>query len=822
MKRQAKKVGANASLFAVICIVFTLVHANVFGSWKESGSFFKLQSVKGKKVFVDPDGKPFYSLAMVYAFGPESPDFRKELTPDDVLAELEKMKAYGFNTLNLYGETHLDHILQWCEANNMAYYPRTSYSGDEFPDFMDSEYRDKAKHSYDKYLEKIKNFKCVLAIDMDLRWMYRDSDWSGKKHPSVPGLGKATVSYFPKWLKAKYSRVGQLNRKWKKTYGSFEDVLTDREVIDNGAFVKLGMAPWRNDVFEYNFWVINDFLKDLTSYMRSIDPNHLITYTTELPEVFEFPISTPENSGIDFASPVHYNADFDYGRDWISLCKLILQGKFHSDLNGTPAYISESGWRTSPLQQKPPVTSYAMAKPGNERHLAELYVRQNAAVAALPFMTGWSYFKWYDKWFEGDFGFIRDNGSDKPMSAIGKVMNPLLQVNSEGEAPPQVYVYYPPYNFSSPRASFGQHKSLVAYLEYDFISQFNAYCDTVISKYMDNPAPAMKGEKLFTDLVPLFKRAWLPFNFITGLPNDGKPVLLAGGALEQISASDRKALDGMKTITFGEAGKYNERFENVNPWYLEAVGIKAKMFETQMIQVDISGLLGNGGYDKAECLEKDCEFRVREENGQLKYAECAGQEIKFARESFTKLQFLAASVDVNASDKIILRYSDGSSKEEYLGATVPPMTERPAFGHLGMEAMVDGKKAYLTHLADIPVDPMKKLVAVVLPKQPLIRVFAVSANSFGVVHNCSVAVDFNGIKMSGSTPWMLYIRPDTKAEYKVLAKFENGSPAIVQSKDGKHIAYLYDPLTWEGGNTEICADWKNNSAALKQLIKELK
>lgn len=823
MKRYIAERYLGILVFAAICMIFTAIHANVFANWRNSKDYFKLGDVKGKQVFLDPDGKPFYSLAMVYAYGPESPSFKKELKPEDVIAELQKMKEHGFNTLNLYGDMYLDQVLSWCEENNIAYYPRTSYTSEEFPDFMDPEFRNKAKHSYDKYLEKIKNFRCVLAIDMDQRWMFRDSDWAGRNHPSIPALGRITVGYFPRWLKLQYGRVGALNKKWKKSYASFDDVLLDKDIILDNSFVKMGLVPWRDDVVEFAHWVINDFLKDLTSYMRTIDPSHLITYTTELPEVFLFPVSTRENSGIDFISPVHYNSDADFGRDWISLAKLIMQCKFQSDLNGMPAYISESGWRTKPLEQKPPLMSYASAKLGDENHLAELNIRQNTAIAAMPFMTGWAYFKWYDKWYEGDFGYIRDDGSDKPISAAGRLMNPALRINMQGEKAPEAYIYYPQYAFGSPKAGYCQLKTVVFLLEYDFVSVYEEYCARAAAVYKANPGPDMLKEKLFTDLVPLYSRSWYPFRFISGPKNDGKPVLLAGNSLEQLSEKDRKLFIHMKTVTFGETGIYNERFEKTMPWYLEAVGISEHMYQTEQLNIDLSKLFGKGGTSAQDCAANDGVFKLyRDDKGGPGYARCEGQRIDISPEAVTKLHFLAASSEGNIAAEITLFYSDGSSEKALLGPTVPPWSEEPAFGHLAMNANINGKKVFLAHIPDVPVNPMKKLAGIQLPDEPDVCVFSVFGSRYGVVRNCVVNVDYNGVKLSGVTPWMLFLKPGAKGTYKVLASFDNGSPAIVQSKDGKHIAFLYDTLTWDGTDKEISALLKKDSALLKQLIKELK
>lgn len=799
-----------AKVFFVVfsTIIFALPKSGA--SWKESKGFFTLKSVNGRGAFIDPDGKPFYSLAMVYAYGPESPTYKKDLASADVISELKKMKEYGFNTLNLYGDQYLDDVLNWCEQNNMAFYPRTSCSSEEFPDFMDPAFRDSAKHSYDKYLGKIKNYRCVLAVDMDLRWMYRDVDWSGKKHPSLPALGKSTVAYFPKWLKLKYGRVMALNRAWGKTYAEFEDVLADSRIIEKGAFVKLERSAWRDDVAEYVHWAINDFLKDLTFYMKGVDPNHMITYTTELPEIFSFPVSNKQNSGIDFASPVHYNADTDFGRDWISLAKIIAQCKFHSDLTGEPAYISESGWRTKPLEQKPPLLTYAMARPGDEKHKAELYIRQAASVAALPFLTGWSYFMWYDKWLEGDFGFINDDGSPKPIAVAGKAANAAIKVNWEAEKEPAVYLYYPQYAFGSPLGGFVQYKGFIATYEYDFLSEY----DSASRKAAAGDYAALSG------LPAAFNRAWAPFKYVQALPKDQKPVLLCGDALEQLSLADRGKLDKKNTISFCRAGIMDEKLRDIEPWYLKSAGIEPSAYEPEKTVIDISRLVGDGKAQTVKCYGGDAEFKVYyADNGDLKYASASGQSIMLGNDSFSDLQVLAGSKGENVAAPLRIKYTDGTSEEVFLGPTVPPLSEKPAFGHVGMLSTVDGDQAYVTHVADLPLNPVKKIASITLPSEKDICVFAVSATRYGTARSKYVTVDFNGVKIAGRTAWATFIRPPgPKTEYKVLASFENGCPAVVQSRNGKHIVFLYDALSWNGEPDDISAQAFQQSAMLKQLL----
>jgi hypothetical protein len=117
---------------------------------------------------------------------------------------------------------------------------------------------------------------------------------------------------------------------------------------------------------------------------------------------------------------------------------------------------------------------------------------------------------------------------------------------------------------------------------------------------------------------------------------------------------------------------------------------------------------------------------------------------------------------------------------------------------------------------------MKKLVSITLPGDPGVCIFAMTADKYGVASSKDVTVNFNGTKISGVSSWAILLKPGVKIDFRVLAAFENGYPAVVQSKDGKHIAFLYDPITWTGSSTEISNQVKNQSAMLKQLLKELK
>jgi len=445
------------------------------------GDRFKLTAVAGRETFLDPSGLPFYSKGMIYSYGPDQGPLKEDLSLERVIGDLTIIKDHGFNTLNLYGDRFLDEVLAWCDKNKIAVYPRADYTNfpsvgefsAQYPDFMNLKFRKLAKHSLDRLLTITKNHRCVLAIDLDQRWLF-DVDWRGSKRSGVPKLGPKSLEYFPQWLKNKYKGIEGLNKAWGRQYASFEELLSDKDIIADSSVRNLGKKPWRVDFVEYTLWTINDFLKDITSYIKTIDPYHLITYTNDLPEVIPFPVSTLQNSGIDFVSPVHFNSEEDFNRDWIGAAEFLYTTKWLHDLYNMPVYINDTGFRTSSLAQDPPNMAYALAREYDEVHVAELYFRQMSLMTACPWIVGWGYFMLYDKLAEGDFGYIRDDRSLKPISSFGQFFNKKIFPNMTAEKKPQLWLYYPDYALSSPLPGYQQYKTLIMILEDTFFTQNEA------------------------------------------------------------------------------------------------------------------------------------------------------------------------------------------------------------------------------------------------------------------------------------------------------------------------------------------------------------
>lgn len=641
------------------------------------GDHFRLSTIHDREIFIDPIGMPFYSKGMIYAYGHDQGPLKDNLTLERIIEDISIIKSHGFNTLNLYGDKFLDEILTWCDKNKIAVYPRADYTNfssiqnfsAQYPDFMDPRFRKLAKHSLDKLLTIIRNHHCILAIDIDQRWLF-DIDYRGSKRSGIPKLGQKSLKYFPKWLKEKYKDIESLNEMWGKQYSNFEELLDDNDVVIDNYVRNLNKKPWRLDFVEYTLWTINDFLKDITSYIRTIDPYHLITYTSDLPEVIPFPISTLQNSGIDFISPVHFNSEEDFNRDWIGSAEFLYMTKWLHDLYNMPVYINDTGFRTTSLAQNPPNMTYAVAEEYNEAHVAELYFRQMSLMTTCPWIVGWAYFMLYDKLAEGDFGYIRDDGSLKPISFFGQFFNKELSPNMTAEKNPQLWIYYPYYALSSPFPSYQQYKSLVVILEDDFFTQYEALVQKALPN-IANPTDKITKIAFLKELNSIFNATWVPFRFTADIPSDKTIIILAGKALEQLSKKDRLLLSAKKTITFGLIGIKNERYHDTEPFCLSVMGIQLNS----------------------------------------------------------------------------------------------PIEER-------------------------------------------------------ITINASITVSMNDTVVSGVSPYVVLLTKEEIGKCNILATFSDNNPAIIQSQDKKHIAFLYDPLTWSGKQEEMSRSVKEHAKIMKEIIKK--
>lgn len=844
-RRLAAAIGAILVIAAVAVVAarFSSAPAPERGNFRPDGPWtkgrFTLSTTGGRPIFLDPNGRPFYSIGMVYAYDPEAGPYAN-LTWNRVRWDLEAIKAHGFNTVNLYGDKFLPQLLAWCDEHGLAVILRTSYTDGmdlpperrDFPDFMDKAFRTAAADHYDTLLAQTKGHPSLLAIDMDQRWLF-PLDWSGALHADQPKLGPAAREYLPIWLEARFHSIQALNSAWDRTYASFSDVLADPEIVSraDGSILPLKRHPWRLDIVEYTLWTIDDFLHDLSGALKAKVPGLLLTYTTEHPEVTPFPLTT-RASGIDFIAPVHYNKKDWYDRDWIAAGKSIYETRWHWDMQGLPVYIAETGWRTTPLDQWPRVTNYAFARPGDEKHLAGLYLRQNALWSSMPWTVGWAHFKMYDKISEGDFGYLRDDRSEKPVSIAGRATNAFLPVAAELSDRYRATILYPRYALASEKAGMRALATLAYALEADAIHAMEERSADAEAKLSD--AAAVMGSGYTRSVVKEIVARWFPFRFAPEVPN-GVVVLLAGDPLENLSRADRDALTDQKTVSFARAGLRDERFRATPAWFLEIAGAGVTAVG-ESIAVPLAAWLNHNGAGRggdfdghgsafdaktvdAIAAYRGMKFEAAENAAGLDNIQCLGQTLEL--DAASGASELHAVVAVHGGDVALpleFVYDDGTRETKWLGVAAKDWSSPPENERFIRTRDTRGAERVMTHLMTT-VHPLKKLKGIVLPNDPEIHLFAMTlvVRSEGAM--LPVTVEMGGMRLEGVAAWAVFLPKDAVPADRVLARFSDGRPAAILSPDHRHAAFLFDILTWTGSKTMVSRDLETVSKMVRRAIE---
>ncbi|MDP8218856.1 MAG: hypothetical protein P9M03_09045, partial [Candidatus Theseobacter exili] len=338
-------------------------------------------------------------------------------------------------------------------------------------------------------------------------------------------------------------------------------------------------------------------------------------------------------------------------------------------------------------------------------------------------------------------------------------------------------------------------------------------------------------------LITVFNNKWVPFRFVLDLPeNSDLPIVLAGGQCEQLSIPDRAKLSYRKTICFERAGVTTERYKKTDPWYLTIAGLKKKDYQKKYFHLNLFN--GESGSEKHSMLpsEKiisspndDVTFVLPpKKNSKLVNLTCIGQAIEVPVNAYTSVDFLIASDKGNLAEKVVLNYVDGSSESRYLGLTVNDRLYKPFFGKPGWSGKEnkDGPIIYLSHIS-VPCSPAKTLKSIALPNENKLHVYAITMGEGGLARDVEVSLQLDGKEVKGKSAWVLAIRNFSteelaKAPFRILYRFTNGRPAIIQSVDGMHVTFLYDALAWSYEETEISTQVEEHAKILKKILSGFK
>jgi hypothetical protein len=342
-------------------------------------------------------------------------------------------------------------------------------------------------------------------------------------------------------------------------------------------------------------------------------------------------------------------------------------------------------------------------------------------------------------------------------------------------------VYYPTYALAAPYAAYEHDKTLLEILEYDF---FQAYEERVTETLNQVPWPltktltvtqchAITSTRLLTDLVNVFNEHWQSFAFTSTVPTDDLPILLAGRALEPLSSHDRDALAQKRTVTFGPVGTSDERFHSTIPWYAAIVSMAVPLPDRVTASPVCPAATGPAvnilSHPITAYAGRSVEVGVEWCNLPADAYQDYDLIVQLENKVITPNVFYVHDFTDFATTGALTATLDIDPQHELTYA-------RPITGSRYVAAVISKTCGWCDQLVvdDTPNE------AVIQPRR-----WITVTTSCGLV--CPAWTGWTVQPLSGT--------------YRTLATFQggelDGQPAIVQSQDGRHTAFLYDVLSWK-------------------------
>jgi hypothetical protein len=342
---------------------------------------------------------------------------------------------------------------------------------------------------------------------------------------------------------------------------------------------------------------------------------------------------------------------------------------------------------------------------------------------------------------------------------------------------PTLWVYYPEYALTTPQPAYAHFKTLVDILEAPF---FQAYETRVAETLTVLPATltetltpaactAITSTRLFTELPEVFSTTWRSFAFTSTLPLDDQLVILAGRPLEALASADRVPLAQRRTLSFGPVGIYDERLQSISPWFAEVVSFTlpgplqldvtwpVTMPAVRLLSVPSIAYAGHA-VDVAVAwrnlppdADQQYDLVVQLENWNVE----PGVLYQRRFSTFDSTGALTVTLDI---PNAVVTYTQPITGSRYVAAFISKVCDWCDV--LTMEASPQA----------VTIQPYR-WVTVTTPA---------------------------GLSCPAWTAWA--VTPNT-GDFRTLATFSgselDGLPAIVQSLDGQHTAFLYDALAWK-------------------------
>ena len=413
----------------------------------EEKTFFKVDKINDRWFFIDPDGKPFFSVGIgsISATSGYSPELGYSEYYKNIMdlygseqnwANIthERIVDWGFNTLGGSGK--------YIRVKGLNYTINLGLANDdwitgEIVDYFSNEWINYVdKRCKDKIINVSNDTKLIgYFLDNEIKW---GSDWRGLldifdtyMKLEYYEAGKIRLVDF---LKVKYqNNISKFNIAWRENFLDFDEILYEKT---------LGTWPYtidaRNDHNDFLYIVAEQFYKVCYEKIKKYDSNHLILGSRFLSYFAPIKVLEASKEYVDVISVNHYTPNpliipfWFIFQDIIGFARPTNYLKEFNKITDKPILISEFYFRAldSGLPNTKPYRFF-MTVQFTQKQRAICFELQTRPFIKKPYSVGYHWFGYCDQPKTGRFdGENSNNGlvniNDEPYE---KLIKSIEQVN---------------------------------------------------------------------------------------------------------------------------------------------------------------------------------------------------------------------------------------------------------------------------------------------------------------------------------------------------------------------------------------------------------
>lgn len=423
-------------LLSAIVLFFPSIDGSFAGKWDKFGGvsaikgaktgFFHVESIDGRKWFVDPEGNGFLSIGVTgvkYArFRKTDPSYfriikKKYGTEKEfAVSAIERLRKWGFNTLG--GWSDIYRIYDRIDQSSKLPYTIVLHLGYRamknqekiigFPDVFSKNYKNSINLLAEKVCHKHRDSPFLLGYftDNELGFLLPNKvqPMGGKSllerflllEPDSAGRNRL-VQFF----RAKYKTFRRFKKVWRSSCSSFDEMARSRHVY----LEALRPAEAERDKERFLTLVADEYHRSTYEAIRRQDSNHLIMGSRFASNKFNYAVASSAARYNDVLSANIYSsippkhAPFRILKE---VCrkydKSLLISEFSFRLNSKSVILK--GAKINTVQ--------------SEEERIHKYRRYLQSIFSYPFVVGCHWFRWVDRErgvpgarFEGGVGLVK-------------------------------------------------------------------------------------------------------------------------------------------------------------------------------------------------------------------------------------------------------------------------------------------------------------------------------------------------------------------------------------------------------------------------------